>query len=105
MRLSELRNKTCTVEIEHQGETLKVEFRLNAVTPDFLLELSGIKDSDENLTHQLRGLVARWDLLDDHGEEIPVSLDLVRSVPRHFWIKVIDAIAEAIRVDDEEKKT
>lgn len=97
IKLSDLQKATRKISLNFQGETLEVEYRLNVITPAFLR-------AELKLHEQLEKAVARWDLVDDNGNEIPVSLEVMDHLPTQLQAEMIAAITEDMRVASEEAK-
>jgi len=95
--LSDLKNRTKKIVVEYQGDSLDVQYFINAVTPAFL--------SERLVIDQVKAVVAEWDVLDDEGKPIPVE-DCVNSLPIEFLRSIVDAIVTDVRggFDDNEKK-
>ena len=97
IKLSDLHKATRKISITFQGETLEVEYRLNVITPAFLR-------AELKLHEQLEKAVVRWDLVDDAGNEIPVSLEVLDQLPTQLQVEMITAITEDMRVASEDAK-
>lgn len=96
MKISELQRKTKTITVEYQGETVNLEYRLNAVTPAFL-------DEGGDAAAQLVKLVTRWDIVDDDGSELAPEA-VVRVLPVELLAKILSEIVADMRLDAAEKK-
>jgi hypothetical protein len=104
IHIEDLKKETRKIEIQHGEDTLHVEYRLNAANPLFLRELKTIEDTDENLTRQLQELVVHWDLLDENGQEVTPTVELIASIRREFWQEIIGQIVLDMRGPADEKK-
>ncbi len=97
IKLSDLQKKTRGIEIGFQGGTLKIEYRLNVVTPAFLRSKLG-------LSEQLEQTIESWDLMDDDGQPLPVSLEVLDGLPTQLQVELIRAITDDMRVASEDAK-
>ena len=104
MRLSDLTKKTKKIVLELDGETAEVEYRVHALTAKLLTDLRNMDDI-ESVIRQVESTVARWELLDEHGKEIPVSKDAILEfdIPMDFLTKVLNLITEDIKREKSEK--
>lgn len=97
IKLSDLQKKTRKIDIKFQDGDLEIEYRLNVITPTFLR-------SKMELSEQLNQALVRWDLLDDNGEPIPVSAEVLDNLPTQLQFELIRAITEDMRVASEDAK-
>lgn len=106
MRLTDLRNKTRKIQVEISGETAEVEYRLHSVTPGFLAELKALNDID-SVMRQVEQAVARWELLDEDGREIPATREAITQyeIPVEFLTRVLNAVTADMRSGKEEKNS
>lgn len=106
IKLTDLKNRTRKIQVEFQGETLEVEYRINVVTPEFLHRLDTLAKENitDNLPYQICEAVERWDLVDDDGEELAPTMELLRSLSTEFLTTVIRAIQNDMEVDAAQKK-
>lgn len=104
MRLSDLRKKTRKVVLEVAGERAEVEYRTHAVTVGFLAELKDLNGID-SVARQVEQVVARWELLDEDGTEIPATREAIaeKGIPIEFLTAVLNAITGDIGQGAEEK--
>lgn len=105
MRVSDLKKQTRKVQVLWEGEAFEVEYKLNAVTDEFMSGLAAVEDYDQNLSHQLENIVVRWEILDDDGKEIQPSPEFIHStLSRPLKLAILDAVREDMRPDKEKLK-
>ena len=103
IRAKDLLKATRKIEVEFQGQTLAVEYRVNAVTPAFFAEVEGWSDKDV-LQRGVCAVVQSWDLLDENDQALPVTMETTEGLPVEFLRKVQEAVMADMRGGDEEKK-
>lgn len=96
MKLSELLKKTRTIEVVYQGETVKVTYLVNVVTPGFL-------DDAPDLVEQVKRAVVEWDVLGDEGEKLAPD-QVAGDLPLAFLKLVLETVIDDMRVETGQKK-
>ncbi len=96
IKLSDLRSKTRQVQVDYLGDTVTVEYLVNALTMEFL-------DRDPNAVEQVKEIVSSWDVLDDTGNPIPPG-EIADQLPLAFLSAVLEAIVADMRSLQAEKK-
>ena len=105
IRIAELKKKTRKVQVQYDGDTFEVEYRLHAVTDVFMSKLDAASNGDESLSRQIEQMVARWEILDESGKEIPVSPEFIReNLSRQIKLAILDAIRNDMSPDKDEVK-
>ncbi len=97
IKLSDLKKRTKKVSIDFQKETLEVEYYINVITPAFLR-------AKMEISEQLAEAIAGWDLMDDAGKAIPISLDVMVGLPVELQAMLINAITNDMRTAGDEEK-
>jgi hypothetical protein len=97
IKLSDIQNKTRTIEVAFQGGTLEIDYRLNVITPAFLR-------SNLPLHEQLGQTITHWGLTDDDGKELPVSAEVLDALSVQFQSEVMKAITADMRAASEDEK-
>lgn len=97
IKLSDLKKRTKKVSIDFQKDTLEIEYYINVITPAFLRAKMEIPE-------QLTEAIAGWDLVDDAGKVIPVSLDVMVGLPVEMQTVLINAITNDMRTAGDEEK-
>lgn len=107
IRMSDVLKETRTVEFEFSGEMVKVEFRQNALTPQFsemILRINELNDAEKGerfrveselaseLVEALAWLVMSWDVLGDNGKPLTVSKANLRRMPTSFLFEMLAAL-------------
>ena len=88
IRLSELAAQTRQIEIAFGGETARVVYRPNAVTPEFVARVGkGLP-----LLDAVCALVESWDVLGDDGAPLEINAVNVANVPMPFLQAVFNTI-------------
>lgn len=62
-------------------------------------DLKGLSEQQQQarMSEALLRLVVSWDLMDDDGNQLPVTNEVVESLPLQFAIKVFTALAEKLQ--------
>lgn len=94
-KLANIVKKTHTIEVSAPGvdEKIQVEYRVNAVTPEFLTEMED--HGKERALYQVVKFVKSWDVLAEDNTEYPLTIEALRAIP----INILTAILEAIDKD------
>jgi hypothetical protein len=93
VRLSELVNDLRWIEIPIGNEALNIAYRPNGVNIEVVSSLETLTDGNiEALCPVLVALIAEWDLLDDDGIMIPLTVPSVRTVP----LPILELITQGI---------
>ena len=111
MKLSELTDRTKRITVTFGSEELWVDYRPGALTPamqDVFVELQERAASGSEADRSVamveatvglvETLVAAWDLTDG-PDPVPVTADVIRSLPVDFLNAVVGAIQESMRPD------
>ena len=97
--------RTCTVE--YQGESAKVTYRPGAYTPiveDAFQTAIETNRPSRGVAEMLAGLLVGWEVLDDDGNEIPVTVKFLVAVSSSFLFAVINAITSDMNAAKEDRK-
>lgn len=97
IKLSDLQNKTRKIVIDFRGEKVELEYFVNIVTPSFLKQ-------ELSPSEQLAKMLKRWDIEDENGNEIPVSMDVIDSMPYTLQGEMSKRIIEDMHGPGEEEK-
>jgi hypothetical protein len=106
MKISDLQRLEKPFECELEpGLVITGKFRPGVLTTGMLERLAGLSDKDGDrefpptvLTETLGKLICSWDVTDDSGETIPVTVDAIRElIPTVYQRSLYDRIAEAAR--------
>lgn len=98
--LSQLKEQRKTVEVEFRGEKFEVTYKPNAMTPVFSDKLSqALRDTSEELTQADTWMVAlamvdSWEIYDDDGNQLDVSIEVVNQLPNALLRAVREAVTE-----------
>lgn len=103
VKLSDFRKECKTTVVEFAGENVEVAYRLHAVTPGLLAKW-GEAESKDSVMQQVETVVVRWDLVDDEGQEIGVTLENMQDIPLDFLNKVLREIVADIEGWNKEQK-
>lgn len=105
MRLSAVLADLTTLPIDVDGETLNVTYAPSSLTPEledqYMAEFETQRTGGA-LAKYLANVVTQWDLVDDEGEPVAPTEEILRTLPVKFLGKVFEAIAEDI---NPQKKT
>lgn len=103
IKLQEMLQRTRVFEMTFQGENLKVEYRINVVTPAFLAQVDKLS-TRESLIMQIETVVERWELLDENGKELQPTRELLEKLPTDFLAEVLNAIVADMGTPGAEEK-
>lgn len=83
--ISALRVDRRTITIEfNEKESLKLTYDPNKINVEREKEESDLRSQGLNiaaLATGLSGIILEWDLLDEHGKPLPVTLETLKSLP------------------------
>jgi hypothetical protein len=107
--LSEFLNAEKKIEVEFRGEKIEVFFLVNALNTEFIETYYGktwheTHPGENRLDSQLAALIKGWNLVDDDGNEIPVSLEVVAMLPLALKKELGEAIWRSVEEPDAEEK-
>lgn len=92
-KLSKLKNRTRAFEVNVDGEVVKGLFYPGVYTPKFEEELNSIQEDDPEanrvLAKKLCALVAEWDLEEDDGSKVPISVEQLIDIPYDVLIGIM----------------
>lgn len=102
VKLGDLSAKTRTVTVSYEGETVAVDYLPGRVTMAVQARMDAAQSmsagtANQELTSVLTEILAGWDILDEDGERLPVTADLVRQLPVTFLAALTMAIFEDLR--------
>ncbi len=90
--LSDLQNNTRVLTLEYDGESVTIVYRPGVITPansdDF---------NRQAVVEQLEGLLVSWDIVDDKGKPLPVTKELLDTLPARFLAHLSGAIVGDLR--------
>lgn len=107
IRLSELTSDERTIAVEIGEELLTVTYRPGGYTPEVedAMRSQNEKNRPGNgLAAALSRLVMEWDLTEDNGEAVEISLERLRKLPVEFLTRVTNAITTDMRPRRDERK-
>lgn len=95
IKLHQLNEERAEVVIPVGDDTLEVSFRPGAFTPAAISKLEQAEAGGAGtgeLVKLLSDAIVEWGLLDEKGDQIPVTVDALSSLP----IRIVRQISEAI---------
>ena len=107
IRMSDVLKETRTETFEYSGEQVTVEFRQNALTPQFsemVLRFTELENEEGTgrlrLESELSGelvealvwLMTEWDVLGDNGKPLPITKANLRRLPTSFLFALLAAL-------------
>lgn len=99
IRLSARRAIVKPLAIDVDGETLNVQYRPGAFTPEFdrsARQLETSSDPETGLGAMFCSVVASWDLEGDDGQPVPLTPESLMTVPTDILIAVLGAMRKAL---------
>jgi len=92
--LKNLKSGRRTIEVAYFDEVGMVTYNPGQITDDMLRTADEGENADENqLNKMLLQLIVAWELTDD-GEDVPVSDDVVSSLPIPFKAAILTQVME-----------
>lgn len=107
INLAELQNDERTCEVTYEGQTAQVTYRPSAYTPALEDALQTALESgrpSSGIARLLEGVLLRWELLDENGEELPTTYEVMRELPSAFLVKVINTVTADMQAGREDRK-
>ena len=96
IKMAALSGVTAQTEFTFQGETVNIEYRPNYMTPEREALLAATTDgSSTAFVDMVVGMLVTWDVLDDKGTPLPVTADVVKTLPYSFLAEALKAAGEA----------
>lgn len=95
--MNDFTKRTKKIVVEFQGDSVEIEYFINAITPTFLAE--------KLVVNQVKIAISEWDVLDEDGNKLPVT-ESANLLSVDFLHTVIGAIVKDVRggIDGDEKK-
>ena len=100
IRLSQVGKQQKTATVAYDGETVDIVYRPGAFTPRVEARINEAqKDStvSQELAQILSEVIISWDVLDDDGQPLPPTIDLLMDLPLAFLSAVSVGIGEDMR--------
>ena len=93
MKLSKLAEKTRTVQVQFEGETADVVYRVAELTPAFTewLQEEGLTRRG-SLYEALEKLVISWDIVDDNDQQLAVTVEGMKPIPSALLRAILYAV-------------
>lgn len=106
MTLSKVQAKERTVTVLWDGETVDVGYRPAAVTPALLSTVQEAAEASnlDVIGMMMEPMLAWWDVLDDDGNRLPTSAEVIRIIPLAFTMEVLKVVQDAMAPSDSEGK-
>lgn len=107
MKLSTLATRVSrTVVTVGDGAELWVDFRPQAITPELIALVAAAEQSGDageivrSLSATLCAVVAGWDLQEDDGEMVPLTVERLGTIPVAVLYAVLNGTREAVSVGE-----
>lgn len=95
IKRSTMAEATATVTVEWYGETADVVVRPGRLNRE-LFAIMETQEGFDGLAEQVKTLVERWELVDDEGTELPVSDEVIATLPFGFIRAIVFAAVETV---------
>lgn len=95
IRLADLRNKTRTVNVAYDGETIAVTYYPGKLTPATESRLNKANEDNRpvsGVAAELALIMESWDVLDAKGKPEPVTAALLAEMPTRLLLAIVSAI-------------
>lgn len=94
--INRTKEQTRTITVEYAGETAGITYYPHKITKSLIRETAEMEgDGADRLAGQLVKLVASWEVLDDDGAPLPVTVEVMDGFPIDFLVAIMRAINEA----------
>lgn len=95
LSLATIRRPTATAEMPYLEETLTIQWRPSGLTPEAQDVMASVADKPpaqqtKAVIKVLTDVVGSWDLLDDRGKPIPVTVQNLAKLPLPFLWDVLN---------------
>ena len=107
IRLIDLKKDRRTCIVTWEGETAEIVYRPSAYTPETEDEMRQAFESGRpanGLAMILASTLVEWDILDEDGNKLPPTLELMRKLSNGFLVAVSNAIVEDQNTEREDRK-
>lgn len=106
MTLSKVQAKEGTTTVLWEDETVDVGYHPAAVTPAMLEQVQEAAKSTnlDVIGLMMEPMLAWWDVLDDDGQRLPVTAEVIREIPLAFTMAVLKQVQTAMQPPDAEGK-
>jgi hypothetical protein len=105
--LTALRNDRRETAVEYEGESAQIVYRPSAYTPETEDGLRGAVESGRparGLATVLSQVLLEWEVVDDDGNLLPVTLELMMQMPNAFLVAISNAVSKDMGVASEDRK-
>lgn len=86
-----------TVSVTYDGETIEVTFKPAVVNADWQERIQGLEKNDQTgYLKLLAEVLVAWDVLDDEGQPLPPTAELMRQFPTDLLYEVAWTIFESL---------
>ncbi|GIV81729.1 MAG: hypothetical protein KatS3mg051_1083 [Anaerolineae bacterium] len=96
--IADLKKKTRTVRVEYLGETVTVDYRPGALTPEAQVRMGQVQDTAESarvMAEYLADTLVSWDVLDEDGKApVAITTEFLMQCPSSFLGAIVQAILE-----------
>ena len=94
--VSAMRDREKVATVEFDGMTADVWYRPWIITPRVMREMRDTADDEQDnigrIMDQLCRFVSAWDVLDEDGQRLAVSVDVMTELPNPFLLAVLNAV-------------
>jgi hypothetical protein len=96
IRLSELKARVKTAQVEFDDEVIDFGYHPNAFTMEVAEEVEKAANANDlsTVAAMLEPIVEWWDVLDDKDKRIPPTAENMRAFPLNFLMKIMDKVGE-----------
>jgi len=103
IRLADLRKETRSITFEFLGETVHVAYSPGAFTPELEAEANAAEPGHQlgALAKMFARILASWDVMDDDGQPLPITLDTLMVMPAKFLGAIMKALQDDTTVPKE----
>lgn len=106
LKRSAMAEKVRTIQVTWEDETVDIGIYPGRYTPALIQEVTARaesatadaeQDQVEAIAAMVEPLLAWWDVLDDEGERLPTTADVIATLPITFTMLVVQEAGAAIR--------
>ena len=99
MKLSQLSKEKKTIQVDFEGESLAVTFKQNYITPELIDSMSETITGGK-ICNLMAQMLVEWYLLDEAGEKIAPTYEVLLKLPLTFLQIVMEAIVASMKPAD-----
>ena len=94
--VASMRDRQKVVTVEFDGQSGDIWYKPWVITPRAMREMRDASDDEQDsigrIMDQLCRFVSDWELLDEDGQRLPVTVETMTNLPNPFLLAVLNAV-------------